>query len=73
MRGQVYNCYSAEDAVLGVVYRLANGNLSEAAGYGPIPLKDKGLVNMDCSAVVEGHLRWKNHFGHILEHIRSIS
>ncbi|RUO31579.1 hypothetical protein CWE12_00855 [Aliidiomarina sedimenti] len=61
--GQLYNCFSTEDSVLRWAYQSINVGMSRPAGLGPAPLP---VANIDCSALVNSHSRWKENLPAIL-------
>lgn len=62
--GKIFNVYSQNDMILGLVYR-AYSMSTGAAGLQPIPRVD-GLENLDLSPCVSGHLRYPDLLGEIL-------
>ncbi len=73
VKGKIYNCYSKNDGTLGYIYRGANLGLSQPIGYDVITHTSGRIENIDCTAFVGGHMKWKNKFGKILEIIREKS
>ncbi len=67
IEGNLYNCYSKQDMVLGKIFKIANANLSEPIGYFPIPSDIEKVVNIDCSNFVDSHMSWKNNYADILK------
>ncbi|KAH6609279.1 hypothetical protein Trco_002625 [Trichoderma cornu-damae] len=62
--GKIFNVYSENDMVLGFVYRMHSLALGVA---GLQPIKDvHGIVNVDLSESVSGHLRYPSLTGEIL-------
>ncbi|KAL7943168.1 DUF726 domain-containing protein [Trichoderma barbatum] len=62
--GKIFNVYSENDMVLGFVYRMHSLSLGVA---GLQPIKDvNGIVNVDLSESVSGHLRYPSLTGEIL-------
>ncbi|RFU74254.1 hypothetical protein TARUN_7979 [Trichoderma arundinaceum] len=62
--GKIFNVYSENDMVLGFVYRMHSLALGIA---GLQPIKDvNGIVNIDLSESVSGHLRYPSLTGEIL-------
>jgi len=61
--GHVYNCYSKKDSVLSLLYRGANAGVSSPAGLG---VAAPPAQNLDCTDIVSGHLKWKDHLSEIL-------
>ncbi|PTB68277.1 DUF726-domain-containing protein [Trichoderma citrinoviride] len=62
--GKIFNVYSENDMVLGFVYRMHSLALGVA---GLQPIKDvNGIVNVDLSESVSGHLRYSSLTGEIL-------
>jgi hypothetical protein len=62
--GKIFNVYSENDMVLGFTYRMHSLALGIA---GLQPIKDvKGIVNVDLSESVSGHLRYPSLTGEIL-------
>lgn len=62
--GKIFNVYSENDMVLGFVYRMHSLALGVA---GLQPIKDvNGIVNIDLSESVSGHLRYPSLTGEIL-------
>ena len=69
IKGNIYNCYSHNDKVLGRIYKIANAGLSDPIGIGPIELKNKKIANVDCTTLVNSHMTWKKHYEEILQMI----
>jgi pimeloyl-ACP methyl ester carboxylesterase len=67
--GKIYNCYSSNDGVLRYLYQFLNLKFSDPAGLRPITYPGRKIENVDCSDLVGSHLKWKNHYGEILEMI----
>lgn len=66
IRGTIYNCHSDNDSVLKYLYRGANAGLSTPIGYKPIDSRYASIHNLDCTAIVKGHLTWKDAIPDIL-------
>jgi hypothetical protein len=65
--GNIYNCYSSNDKILGKLYKTANAGLSDPIGIRPIGLNDDRIMNIDCTTFVNSHMTWKNHYEDILK------
>lgn len=70
IKGKIFNCYSRNDDTLGYLYRGANLLLSEPIGYDKITFQSSKIHNFDCTALVNGHMEWKDWFGEILTQLR---
>lgn len=70
VNGRIFNCYSKKDSVLSLLYKNANGRVSDPIGAGPITLEDEKVQNFDCTDLVSGHLKWKENYGAIVQRIR---
>jgi hypothetical protein len=64
--GKIYNCFSKQDDVLKYMYQGANGFMSSPIGYAPIETDHPKILNLNCTAEVDGHMSWKQNFGNIL-------
>ena len=64
VRGRVVNCYSDNDYILKLLYRLAT--LNPPAGLGPIELPHEKIVNMNVTPIVNGHMDYKRKLSRIL-------
>lgn len=64
--GTIYNCYSQNDQVLERLYKIANANLSNPIGLGPIPDFGSKIKNLDCTDFVGGHMEWKDKYDKVL-------
>ncbi|XLZ68015.1 DUF726 domain-containing protein [Massilia sp. SR12] len=69
VKGKIYNCYSRNDSVLEWAYRWANARISEPVGLSGIQLQHAHILNLDCSDIVSGHMKWKSQFQEILKRI----
>jgi len=69
VKGKIYNCYSTNDEILKKLYRTASGFLSDPIGIGPITLSSKKIVNLDCSAFVSGHMKWKDNYKRVIHNL----
>lgn len=67
----IYNCFSKNDAVLGTIYRTANGFMSDPIGFDCITHPSHKILNFDCTDLVPGHMQWKEHFGDIVEQLNA--
>lgn len=70
VKGRIFNCYSSQDDILRRAYQGANAMLSSPAGYAGIHLRHERIFHFDCSALVAGHLEWKNRFSEILVQLK---
>jgi len=70
VRSMIYNCFSKNDEVLGTIYRTANGFMSDPIGFDVITHPSRKILNFDCTALVPGHMEWKQNFGEILEQLQ---
>lgn len=71
VNGKLYNCYSENDSVLKILYQGANALLSSPIGLDDIEVIDPKLKNVDTTSIVSGHLKYKERFWEILNHIHS--
>ena len=71
VNGKLYNCYSENDSVLKYLYQGANALVSSPIGLGDIEVSDPKLKNVDTTSIVSGHLKYKERFWEILNHIHS--
>ncbi len=69
VKGNIYNCYSKEDDVLGVLYQLATAFISKPIGLGNIAYDNHQIINKDVSHLVKGHMEYKTNFKMILKDI----
>lgn len=65
--GRIYNCYSQNAKVLGVLYRAANAGLSDPIGIGPVTARSSTIFNVDCSNLIGGHNEWKERLADVFE------
>ena len=68
--GRLYNGYSEHDRVLRFLYQGASIGLSRPAGLAPTRAHTTGLVNLDCSDLVDSHNAWKRHLPPVMERIQ---
>jgi hypothetical protein len=68
--GRIYNCYSSQDAVLRLLYRVGTGGLSEPIGLLPIGSPSTNVCDVDVSDLVPGHLEYKTNLSRILDRIQ---
>ncbi|XP_068018808.1 transmembrane and coiled-coil domain-containing protein 4 isoform X1 [Melanerpes formicivorus] len=64
--GRIINGYCRGDWLLGFVYRTSSVQI-KVAGLQPVDLEDRRMVNMDLSAVVNGHLDYMKQMDTILK------
>lgn len=64
-QGPLFNCYTRQDSVLRWAYQSINAGMSRPAGLGPAP---EPAMNLDCSAIVSSHTRWKENLLPVLQH-----
>ncbi|NXD86677.1 TMCO4 protein, partial [Halcyon senegalensis] len=64
--GRIINGYCRADWLLGFVYRTSSVQIN-VAGLQPVDLDDRRMVNMDLSAVVNGHLDYMKQMDTILK------
>ncbi|MDA7666605.1 TMCO4 family protein [bacterium] len=70
--GQLYNCYTANDKVLSILYRNANLHQSDPIGLGKIPPQGDKLRNVDVSYAVSGHTVYKDCLPQILKKLHRV-
>jgi hypothetical protein len=70
--GRIYNCYSQNDKILGLLYRAATAGLSDPIGIGAITAESSSIVNVDCTSFVGGHTEWKAKLADVFETVRTI-
>ncbi|TVR00903.1 MAG: DUF726 domain-containing protein [Deltaproteobacteria bacterium] len=63
--GRIVNAWSEQDAVLGRLFRTAEVG-TRACGRFPVETPPAGVVNVNCSDLVTGHTKWKDHAGEII-------
>jgi hypothetical protein len=69
IEGKLFNCYSKQDMVLDKLYKVANANLSKPIGYFPIPFDIANLININCTDLVDSHMKWKANYAEILKSV----
>jgi hypothetical protein len=69
--GNIFNCYSSNDAILKYLCQPANLFLSKPIGLGPIDYKDNKINNFDVTGIVSSHMEYKNNLEKILDIIFS--
>ncbi len=67
--GKIYNCFSKNDGVLKWLYSSANLKLSNPIGYSPIISNSSKIQNIDCTDIVDSHLKWKDNYAVIRQRI----
>ena len=67
VKGRIYNCYSNNDSTLKFLYQGANALSSSPIGLGCIEISDGKIVNCDVTAIIGGHMQYKNKFGEIIK------
>ncbi len=66
VKGKICNCYSENDSTLRFLYQGANALLSSPIGLGEIQVSDSKIVDKNVSAIVGGHMEYKDKFSEIL-------
>lgn len=64
--GTIYNCHSDKDTVLKYMYQGANLGRSVPVGYRPIRSQHHRIHNLDCTGIVDDHMKWKDALPDIL-------
>jgi hypothetical protein len=59
VEGKIINYYSENDTVLKVLYSTAQALTSKPIGLGEIELHHKRIINKNVSAIVKGHMSYK--------------
>ena len=64
--GKIYNCFTTNDSVLGVLYRASISSYKDVPGLSPIQHDIPDIVNVDVTETVNGHMEYASKLPKIL-------
>jgi Protein of unknown function (DUF726) len=64
--GKVYNCFTTNDSVLGVLYRASISSFKDVPGLSAVQHDIEDIVNVDVTDTVKGHMEYASKLPKIL-------